>query len=402
MPKPRSNELVQGRYFRWLLGKRDGIYVADGRSNTPKLGRYSLETGQKDEALRALQELDLTMAVRHGLASPDLLKSDRSQLLPLTEGRKLYERYVGRPAVANGPKPATAKRYRAVLDKFVQHCAQNRVRYWNEVNRELFDGYAAWLDDESYAYATEYLELTTLKQILKYLVSIERLPASALFPYPMRKPTGTDTYCWTPQEVAAILKQCETPELAWLRSLTLTLAYTGMRISELAQLRWSDIDLQRRMITIRDESTSRSSAGRERRTTKSGHSRTFPIHPDLATSLEAMDHHPDGVVFHGPLGGKIKPDKVRRSLIRDALTPLAPQFPKDGDEPGFIDGRLHSFRHYFCSTCANAGIPERVLMDWLGHRSSKMVHRYYHLHDQESHRQMARLATLGSSDPGSG
>ncbi|SFJ27791.1 RNA 3'-terminal phosphate cyclase [Planctomicrobium piriforme] len=62
------------------------------------------------------------------------------------------------------------------------------------------------------------------------------------------------------------------------------------------------------------------------------------------------------------------------------------------DQRGFIDGRLHSFRHYFCSTCANAGVKERVLMNWLGHRNSKMVHRYYHLHDDESRRQMKQVS----------
>ena len=96
-------------------------------------------------------------------------------------------------------------------------------------------------------------------------------------------------------------------------------------------------------------------------------------------------------MFHGPLGGKIKADTVRRILIRDVLKPLASRFPPQGDGPGFLDGRLHSFRHYFCSNCANVGVKERVLMSWLGHRNSKMVHRYYHLHDDESRRQMERV-----------
>jgi hypothetical protein len=31
-----------------------------------------------------------------------------------------------------------------------------------------------------------------------------------------------------------------------------------------------------------------------------------------------------------------------------------------------------------------------VLVNWLGHRNSRMGHRYYHLHDDESIRQMQR------------
>ena len=74
------------------------------------------------------------------------------------------------------------------------------------------------------------------------------------------------------------------------------------------------------------------------------------------------------------------------------LVPLA------DDEIGFKDGRLHSCRHYFCSTCANNGVPEQVLMEWLGHQSSAMVRHYYHLHDEEAQRQMQKLKFLGGSE----
>ncbi len=213
----------------------------------------------------------------------------------------------------------------------------------------------------------------------------------------MKKPHGTDTYCWRTEEVEAILQHCEQPDLQWLRSVVLALSTTGLRISELANLRWTDVDFERGTITLADESTSQKKTSRERRTTKSGYSRSFPIHAELLPVLSKMDRNKDGRVFHGPLGGKIKPDTVRRILIRDVLTPLAEQFPQDLDEPSFVDGRLHSFRHYFCSTCANAAVPERILMAWLGHRNSKMVQHYYHLHDDESKKHMARISQNGSS-----
>jgi integrase len=107
--------------------------------------------------------------------------------------------------------------------------------------------------------------------------------------------------------------------------------------------------------------------------------------------LEAIKRHTDGYVFHGPRGGRLKPDTVRRTLVREVLTPLATQFPSPEGEVGFIDGRLHSFRHFFCSLCANRGVPQQVVMRWLGHTSSDMVQLYYHLHDEEARRQMRRI-----------
>jgi integrase len=107
--------------------------------------------------------------------------------------------------------------------------------------------------------------------------------------------------------------------------------------------------------------------------------------------------HGDGRVFHGPCGGILKPDTLRIILKRDVLTPLAKRFPSPGTA-GLAAGRLHSFRHYFCSTAANAGVPEQVLMTWLGHRDSRMVKHYYHLHEPESRRQMSKIDFAGEAD----
>ena len=81
----------------------------------------------------------------------------------------------------------------------------------------------------------------------------------------------------------------------------------------------------------------------------------------------------DQFIFHGPRGGALKPDTLRRVLIKEVIRPLATKFPSEYGEKGFCDGRLHSFRHAFCSTCANHGVPERMLMSWLGHRDSAMI-----------------------------
>jgi integrase len=113
------------------------------------------------------------------------------------------------------------------------------------------------------------------------------------------------------------------------------------------------------------------------------------MHSDLLGVLRALPPG-EGYVFRGPRGGRLKPDTVRRILVREVLEPLAHRFPSTG-EKGFRDGRLHSFRHYFCSTCANSGVPERMVMEWLGHVDSEMVRHYYHLHDAEARQRMAGL-----------
>jgi integrase len=157
------------------------------------------------------------------------------------------------------------------------------------------------------------------------------------------------------------------------------------------------------MIRLVDET----SAGRRRglkqgktRILKSGRDRSFPIQEELLTALRVLLRHPDGAVFHGPRGGRLKPDFVRRVFIRDVLNALAERFPSPIDEIGFADGRLHSFRHFFCSLCANCAVSQRVVMRWLGHKGSRMVEYYYHLHDDEARRQMGLIKLFDGKTSG--
>lgn len=116
---------------------------------------------------------------------------------------------------------------------------------------------------------------------------------------------------------------------------------------------------------------------------KSHRDRVLPIHPQLRRLLQNKPQHGDGRLFHGPKGGKLKPDTVRLVLIREVIEPLAEQFPTPEGE--------------ICSTCANRGVPEQVVMAWLGHADSRMVRHYYHLHDEASQRMMERLNFLGEA-----
>jgi integrase len=170
-----------------------------------------------------------------------------------------------------------------------------------------------------------------------------------------------------------------------------------MRIDELVNMMWADVDFNNGgRITLTDES-SRGNTGGPRRTLKSGHSRSFPIYADFLPVLLRLPRI-DKYVFHGPRRGRLKADTVRRVLVRDVLEPLAGKFPSTNGGKGFTDGRLHSFRHYFVSMCAtNKCISERAVMEWVGHADSSMVRHYFHLHDEEARRQMQSLDLLGGA-----
>ena len=111
----------------------------------------------------------------------------------------------------------------------------------------------------------------------------------------------------------------------------------------------------------------------------------FPIQEQLRRLLvEKSSKGQEGNVFRAPKGGPLLANNVRQALIEKVIVPLSAKFPSSENEIGLKDGRLHSFRHFFCTECANSGVPEQVIMRWLRHQSSTMIRRYYHLHDEEA------------------
>jgi integrase len=317
--------------------------------------------------------------------------------LPLDEGRKLYKEHLARPRSIGGVKPSTWKRYHTVFDKFLPFAESKGVPEWVAVDAALLIKYASYLDKLPRSPKTQRNELVVLVQTIKWLIDAGHLPGKEYVKIKFAKVESQRAYCWRQAEVVAIVQFCQTnPKLHWLGDVATALACTGLRISELAAMRWGDIDFEKRMLYLPDESGYAARQGFEPRDRKSGRSRSFPIHAALLPVL-VRQRHIDSFVFHGPRGGRLKPDSVRTALVKNVIEKLAPRFPSAEDSRGFSTGRLHSFRHFFVSHCANEGVPMMVVMRWLGHTDSLMTQHYYHLYDRQSQAHMERLDPLGNA-----
>ncbi len=397
MVKRGKNDIVRCQHFAWRLYCRKGTWYADGRSNTPCAGRHSLGVSDRKEALRLLPDLDRVRAETLGLAKRTVT-SRTVEPLSLEQGRELYERHIRRPPAVGGVKRSTQKRYRTVFDKFTEFARANGITTWNGVTADSLTDYASDLQTKGYCQKTLVNELTTLKQAMTWLIREEHLLGVDPIKLKVHKAESQRAYCYRAEEVKAMVELCRSDvSLHWLGDVIIALACTGLRISELASLRWSDIDLERARLTLTDESGRSPKGETPRRETKSGRSRSFPIHrgPVGSPAQFAASQR-----LHIPWAprGRLKPDTVRRILVREVLGPLTEMFPTRDGKRGFASGRLHSFRHYFCSTCANNRAPEQMVMNWLGHADSEMLRHYYHLHDGESLRRMNSLDFLGTGD----
>lgn len=393
----KKADSIQGRFFLWKLFRREGVIYADGRSNSPPLKKYSLGTRDRTDALQLLSQLDQQLAVEQGLA----LEKGRAFVAHtncVKDAWRDFLEYCGRPSISGGTSSETYKRYRAVSDKHIAFCEAHQCSDWSEVDRNHVDRYGRHLDRKGYAPRSLYLELTLLVQVTNWLIRENRLPAEKKLSLRLQKPKGTDTYCFRPEEVEAILQLCrEKSHLKWMHPLVATLAATGMRIGEAEQLRWTDVDLNNSVLHVADERfSSRKQALGTARTSKGKRSRVIPIHPDLKAILADLRRHSDGQVFHGPLGGRLKQDTARNIFRREVIAPLRDRFRTTQGDIGFEHARFHSFRHFFVSQCTEHGCSEGEIMTWTGHRDTELVAHYRHLRQEESRRKIERIPFINS------
>ena len=224
-----------------------------------------------------------------------------------------------------------------VADEWLRHHSavklrshQDNVERWKRVGE--FFGRAALLSEvtpsrilemrerlrgEGLAPATVNRYLALLRSVLNYAVTAGYLQASPVRrfargsyllpePRPKRSPPLASN-----AEAARLLEAIREGWRAWY-ALYAFLLLTGARRGEAAGLRWEDIDLTRRLVTIRRSYDA---------LPKSGEERTVPISTELATVLaEHRKRDPWGtsIVFPHPETGKRLVPNAKLGVILDA------------------------------------------------------------------------------------
>jgi integrase len=199
----------------------------------------------------------------------------------------------------------------------------------------------------------------------------------------------------SPDEIKAILTAAEG---RW-RPLLLTAIFCGLRASELRGLRWSDIDLKKGELHVRQRADRFNDVGKPK--SEAGE-RSIPIPPGVLNALKEWKLEcPKGkldLVF--PNGaGKIENhgNIVTRGLWPVEIVAGVADMLKDergkvmlgeGGKPAMrarYTG-LHSFRHFFASWCINRKVdgglelPAKVVQERLGHSTVVLtLDRYGHL-----------------------
>lgn len=390
MPKRRKSIQIRCRYFEWLLSCRNGVWQADGRSNPTDVGRHSLGTRDAAEAERLVHELDEAQAANIGLIESRPTKFETG--FTISEGIKSFEKHFSRPQIRGGVQGSTQKRYRRILNNIENFVSAENLNWCSQIGIPEFDKYVEHLENREFRHTTIVTELTLFKAMHSYWIDQKKLAAEFTFKYPLKRQHESFTFCPSREQVMAILKRSDTPELTWLNRVVMVLSHTGVRLGEGAGVGWSDITSDYDFMVVRDESHL-DVPEHSRRKTKTGYSRKIPISTELAKMLRGMERH-NGKLLSGPRGGALRSDTFGKALQQTIIPDIA-------DEYTIADlSRLtaHGFRHYFVSRCANGGVPQTSVMNWLGHRTPRMTNYYFHANDTSSLNHMRQLEEVESPD----
>ena len=330
-------------------------YFRDGRQH-----QVSLTTSSKAQALRAAYELAEQLERGEGRPrdSHTLIQDLAEQYMTECRGR--------------GRAPKTVVKYQGQLNRFTAWCQSQGVRKAKMFSPDDLFAYRTYLSEACrLSDKSIYGETVLLKQLFKWAEKTGRLSRNALALLRFDKVKSRLQPCYTIEQVELLLANAE----PWAVPMFATLAYTGIRIGELQQLQWEDVDFEGNVLHIRRGGSS----GR----TKNRQDRLIPIHGSKLKPLLQTLPRSSQLVFLMPNGSKVNPKSLLRYLKRLC-----------GD-CGFKNPqqyKVHTFRHFFASYCAQQNRSYKYVLAWMGHSSSDILDLYFKINDREAQRAMNDLS----------
>jgi integrase len=165
-----------------------------------------------------------------------------------------------------------------------------------------------------------------------------------------------------------LFEALEIPEEKWLKPLVIIAIDTGLRLANLCDLEWSEVNLFSKMITIGAEAMKNDDYLGVPLT-----DRAFHVFKELRKAQCVSGH-----VFHDS-GKKLYDRKVQRAF-RNAL--------KKAKVENF---HFHDLRHTFASYLRQKGVDLHAISKLLGHKDLRMTRRYAHLNVESLRRAISVL-----------
>jgi integrase len=217
-------------------------------------------------------------------------------------------------------------------------------------------------------------ELIILKQLFNKCTEWNMAETNPAKGVKLAKLNNERTRHLSPEEAERLLACCN-PDF---RDVVLLAMHSGCRSKEIKTLRWNNVDLQQRTITILSQHS------------KNKDVKIVPMSDDLYETFTRIkaerNRGPEDVVFLSRYG---KPWKSWSTGWENAC-----------QRAGLSNLHFHDLRHCFASRLAMNGTAQKNLMQLLGHRDSKATERYTHFSDAYRRAAVANLPSFSEKSFG--
>lgn len=248
--------------------------------------------------------------------------------------------------------PSTSRRDEVIARGLVTAFGE---RYLFELSNRMAEEYKARRLQEGVLPATVNREMSCLRHMCNKAVEWGCLNRSPLQGVKQLKELPGRIRYLEVEEVERLMAEIDRLPLEagrYLRPVVAVALNTGLRKSEILQLRWRDVDFREKRITVLK--------------TKNNELRVIPMNETVARELAGIGRHPESeFVFCNRRGEPY--GNVRKSFDR-ALKAA-----------GIEDFRFHDLRHTFASHLVMSGCNIRTVQQLMGHKDIKMTMRYSHL-----------------------
>lgn len=322
-----------------IYRRKDKWYI-DITVQGKRIRRVAGKAKRDAEILLRKCELDKFRFEKLGIHDPQKIKI-----------RDFFERYLQycRDNKTSETARSDAGRLR-ILQEFFD---RRNIIYLSEIKPLLIEDFKSEkLKNSTPTTFNKYLEL--LKSALNKAMEWELIPDNNLKKMKTLKPhRAKNIRFFTRDETNKILDNADD----FLGKVVRIFLYTGIRLGELINLTWDDIDFDNRLVHIQSK---------EKFTPKSKKARSIPINDQLLQVLNSLPHRGRYLFDNGqnePLHG----GRVYYGRFVTLLRKLE------------MKGKLHDLRHTFASHLVMNGVNLRVVQDLLGHSSIAMTEVYVHL-----------------------
>jgi len=147
----------------------------------------------------------------------------------------------------------------------------------------------------------------------------------------------------------------------WVRPIVLLGKNTGLRLSNLVNLQWSEVFLKKQLIVL------------DAKKMKNSYSLGLPLNQQAFEVLKNQNRHRElhtPYVFFNRDGKPYTKWGVYRAFKRVCI------------EVGYPDYRFHDLRHDFCSKLVQAGVDLYTVKELAGHKDITTTQRYAHLNPE--------------------